>query len=1004
VVQRYRLTFGGRIDRQEELTFQFNGKTLEGYRGDTLASALLANGLTLIARSFKYHRPRGIMGSGPEEPNALLQIGSGARSLPNQKATQVELYEGLVARSVNAWPSVQMDFMSANGLLSSFLPPGFYYKTFKWPAKFWKFYEHILRSASGFGTVPTEPDVDRYEKRHAHCDVLVVGGGPAGLAAALESGRTGARVTLIDDQPEFGGRLLDGGSAVYGDATMSWLDASTQELSEMPNVRLLPRSTAFGYYDHNALGVLERVADHVPRPSGSTPRQVLWRIRAKEVVIATGAFERPLVFHDNDRPGIMLASAVLAYANRYAVVPGKRPVVFTNNDNAYWTAISLASAGVKPVVVDLRERAQGDLPARARNKGVEVLEGFAVSRAFGGKAIQAIELRKISSAGAPAGSGGSTRRLDCDLLAVSGGWTPALDMHCQSGARAQYDDARACFVPGQSVQRECSAGACSGSFHLNEAVGQGSVTGAKAAQRAGFGSGRPSENTFAFIDPKEETLKPTWLVPSPFPLGRGPKQFVDFQNDTSAADIALAVRESFHSVEHIKRYTLLGFGTDQGKLSNLNGIGILSQVLKKDMNSIGTTTFRPAYSPIAFGALAGRDVGFLADPVRKTAIHEWHEEAGAVFENVGQWKRPWYFPKPGESMHGAVQRECLATQRSVGVLDASTLGKIDVQGPDAAEFLNRIYTNDKARLAVGRCSYGLMLGEDGMVFDDGVTARLGESHFWLTTTTGGAARVMSWLERWLQTEWPELRVYVTSVTDHFAAISINGPNSRALVSELSEGIDLSGQAFPFMSFQEGKFAGVQARIFRISFSGELAYEVYVAADEARVAWDALFAAGKKYDITPYGTETMHVLRADKGYIIVGQDTDGSLTPVDLGMNWIISKGKDFLGKRSLSRSDTSRSGRKQLIGLLTEDPKEVLPEGAQILEGSSVSVPAAMLGHVTSSYQSGRVGRSIALAVMKSGQSRLGDSVCVTWAGGSVIKATVTKPVFYDPEGTLQNA
>ena len=501
---------------------------------------------------------------------------------------------------------------------------------------------------------------------------------------------------------------------------------------------------------------------------------------------------------------------------------------------------------------------------------------------------------------------------------------------------------------------------------------------------------------------EEQNTQPVWVVPSRFPLGKGPKQFVDFQNDTSVSDIVVAAKESFHSIEHIKRYTLLGFGTDQGKLSNVNGIAILAQVLQRDMGSIGTTRFRPAYTPVTFGALAGRDVGVLADPVRKTAIHEWHERAGAVFENVGQWKRPWYFPQRGEDIHAAVGRECLAVQQSVGVLDASTLGKIEVRGPDAAEFLNRVYTNDKAGLKIGRCSYGLMLGEDGMVFDDGVTARLAENHFWLTTTTGGAARVMTWLERWLQTEWPDLKVYLTSVTDHFATLSINGPKSRALVSELSEGIDFSGAAFPFMSFREGKFAGVPARIFRISFSGELAYEVYVPSNYARFVWDTLFAVGRTHDITPYGTETMHVLRADKGYILVGQDTDGSLTPLDLGMKWIVSKNKDFLGKRSLSRTDTIRPGRKQLIGLLTEDPNRVLPEGGQIIAEPRSNPPMPMLGHVTSSYFSARVGRSIALAVMKGGQNRLGDSVCIASTRG-VTKATVVKPVFYDPEGKLQN-
>jgi sarcosine oxidase subunit alpha len=694
---------------------------------------------------------------------------------------------------------------------------------------------------------------------------------------------------------------------------------------------------------------------------------------------------------------------VSAYINRYAVVPGSRAVVFTNNDSAYTTVLDLVDAGVAIAgVVDVRTGVKGDLPLRVRQRGVDLTEGYAVVNTQGGAKLEAVEICSLDSTGAALK--GESRWFRCDLLAVSGGWNPTLDMHCQSGGKAVFDEAKACFVPGRPIQAERSAGSCSGTFDLDGCLREGIAAGAAAAQALGFGNGQPISAPPQAESPIEEPLRPMWVVPSRFPLGRGPKQFVDFQNDTSVGDIVMAARENFQSIEHIKRYTLLGFGTDQGKLGNVNGIGILAKFLGADIGSIGTTTFRPAYTPVTFGLLAGRNVGSLFDPVRKTPMHQWHVEAGALFENVGQWKRAWYYPKRGESMEEAVKRECLATQNSLGILDYSTLGKIDVQGPDAVRFLNLVYSNDKGRLAVGRCSYGLMLSEDGSILDDGVAARLRENHFFLTTTTGGAARVMAWLERWLQTEWPDLKVYLTSVTDHLANISINGPNSRRLISALCQDIDFSNQSFPFMSFREGTVAGIPVRVFRISFSGELAYEMNVPASYARALWEALWTEGKKYEITAYGTETMHVLRAEKGYVIFGQDSDGSVTPEDLGMHRLLAKDKDFLGKRSLSRSATAAPGRKQLVGLQPEDPSEVLPEGAQIVEQPRISIPMPMLGHVTSSYFGARIGRSFALALVKGGRDRKGQAIYVPRLDGRVVKATITGPVFYDPEGSRQNA
>ncbi len=998
MTQRNRLPAGGRIDRGRELRFRFNGRGYAGFHGDTLASALLANGVSVVGRSFKYHRPRGIVGSGVEEPNALVQLGSGARTLPNYAATQVELYDGLEASSVNCWPSAGFDLRAVNGLLSGLLPPGFYYKTFMWPGRLWPFYERQLRKAGGLGAAPREADPDRYDRMNAHCDVLIVGGGPAGIAAALEAGRSGARVILADEQQELGGSLLSVRARIDGASAWEWLESALSELRDLEEVRLLPRSTVFGYYDHNFLGALERVTDHLGPVRGSAPRQRVWRIRAKQVVLAAGAIERPLVFRNNDRPGVMLASAVSAYVNRYAVAPGRRAVVVTNNDGAYGAALDLADAGVEVrAVVDLRSEAPGDLPRRVSERGVEVMRGSAPVDVHGGRGVRAVGVARID------GAAGRSGRIGCDLVAVSGGWNPVINLYSQSGGRPRFDEEKACFVPGPSAQGAQSAGACNGSFGLRDCLMEGRAAGAAAAGAAGIGDGRPSSPIPATEEAAEAPMKPFWIVPGGKPLGRDRKRFVDFQTDTTAADLVVSAREGYEFIEHVKRYTTLGMGTDQGRLGAVNGIGVLAGVLGKPLSEVGTTTFRQPYTPVTFGAIAGRDVGALFDPVRKTAIHEWHVEAGAEFENVGQWKRPWYYPRAGESMHDAVGRECLAVRNSVGALDASTLGKIDVRGPDAARFLNRVYVNGWSRLAVGRCRYGFMLNEEGMVLDDGVTARLGEQHFLMHTTTSGAAGVMAWLERWLQTEWPGLRVYLTSVTDHWATVSINGPRARGVVAKLCGDVDLSNEAFPFMSVRAGTVVGLPARIFRISFAGELSFEVNVDANHGRRVWEAAMEAGEEFGITPYGTEAMHVLRAEKGYVIVGQDTDGSQTPVDVGAGRMVSRRKDFLGRRSLALEDLAREGRKQLVGLLTEGGEDVLPEGSQIVETASAAAPAPMIGHVTSSYYSPSLGRSIALGVVEAGRGREGRTVYAPLGDGRLIAARVVSPVFYDSEGGRQD-
>jgi sarcosine oxidase, subunit alpha len=1006
------LSEGGRIDRSRPLSFTFNGKRYMGCAGDTLASALLANGVVVVARSWKYHRPRGLVGSGVEEPNALVQLETGARTVPNARATEVELYDGLTATSVNCWPSVDYDLMAMTGMFSRLMPAGFYYKTFMWPKSLWMKYEHYIREASGLGVAPALPDAERYDKVNAHCDVLVVGGGPAGLSAALAAGRRGARVMLVDEQNEFGGSLLQmrhasddrvGGNActIDGVSPLAWVARTAAELAGMPEVRLLCRSTVFGYHDHNFLTINQRLCDHLPPGQRNGTRERVWRVRARQVVLATGAIERPLVFANNDRPGVMLASAISTYVNRYAVRPGKRAVVFTNNDSAYQSALDLVAAGIAvAAVVDARRAPGGVLPSRVRAAGIDVIDNAVVVDVEGSKRVGAVEVMALDADGERVT--GPARTIACDSVGVSGGWSPVVHLHAQSGGRPRYDETRACFVPGDSMQAERSVGACNGSFPLYACVGEGFAGGAEAARLAGFGNGEPISAP-AIAATAEEPLRPLWLVPSRRPDNRGPKQFVDLQNDVTASDIELAAREGYHSIEHVKRYTALGFGTDQGKLGNINGMAILARALGNDIPGTGTTTFRPNYTPVSFGAIAGRDLGDMFEPIRKTALHQWHEQRGAVFENVGQWKRAWYYPKPGETMHEAVNRECLAARNGVAIMDASTLGKIDIQGPDAATFLNWVYTNAWLKLAVGRSRYGLMLDENGMAMDDGVTTRLAGNHYLMTTTTGGAARVMAWLERWLQTEWPHLKVYLTSVTDHWATAAIAGPNSRKVVEAVCPDIDFSAAAFPFMSCREGTAAGIAARVVRISFSGELAYEVNVSANDALHVWNALMAAGAPYDITPYGTEAMHVLRAEKGFIIIGQDTDGSVTPIDLGMQWIIAKGKDFIGRRSLSRSDTAREGRKQLVGLLTENPREVLPEGGPVVEDGKASVPAPMLGHVTSSYFSACLERSIALALVKDGSNRMGKTVEVPLPTGKVIRAVVASTVFIDPDGARQN-
>jgi sarcosine oxidase subunit alpha len=991
MTQSHRLPHGGRIDRRSPIEFTFNGVRYAGYEGDTLASALLANGVHFVARSWKYHRPRGIFAAGVEEPNAIVQLEAGAHSIPNARATEVEIYRGLTAASVNARPSLERDRLGVLRKLERFIPAGFYYKTFMWPRRLWPKYEELIRETAGLGHAPTAADPDRYDKTYAHCDVLVVGGGPAGLAAACAAARSGARVILVDNQRELGGSLLSTPALIDGAAAREWVSGIVEALRARRELTILTRTTAFGYHDHNFITACERLTDHLPLEVRRGARERLWRIRAKRVILATGAHERPIVFGDNDLPGIMLASAASTYVHRYAVRLGKRAVVFTNNDGAYRTALDLKLLNdANVVVVDCRAASHGTLPQAARDHGIKVLDESVLLAARGRRHVASVSIASLRD---------NTRQTNvCDLVCVSGGWNPALHLFAQSGGAPAWDESNACFVPGTSRQSERSVGGANGELTLAGALREGAAAGVEAAMLTGHSS--PDVPRWEVERLTGTPLMPLWAAGEH--SVRGPTQFVDFQNDVTAADIRLAAREGYASVEHMKRYTTLGFGTDQGKLGNINGMAILAEALGQTIPETGTTTFRPNYTPVSFGAYAGREIGDFFEPVRKTCVHTWHVAHGAVFEDVGNWTRPRYYPRPGENPDTALARECRAVRQGVGLFDASTLGKIDVQGPDAVTLLDRVYTNSWINLPIGKCRYGVMLDENGMVFDDGVTARLGPDHFLMSTTTGGAARVLNWMERWLQTEWPHLKVYLTSVSEHFATFAVAGPLARRVIAKVCDDIDFAPAAFPFMSVREGTVAGIAARVMRISFSGELAYEVNVPANFGRSVWEVLMEAGREHGITPYGTEAMHLLRAEKGYIIVGQDTDGSVTPLDLGMHALVSKDKEFLGRRSLSRSDTASPDRKRLVGLLARDPLFVLPEGAQVVAARTGRDSTVSLGHVTSSYRSPTLERSIALALVRRGRERMVEQVFIALRDGRRVPATVSSPVFYDPEGARQ--
>jgi sarcosine oxidase, subunit alpha len=990
---KFRTPEGGRIDRKEIVPFAFDGRTYMGYRGDTLASALLANGVHLVGRSFKYHRPRGIFSAGSEEPNALVTVvRDTARITPNMRATQIELYRNLNAHSQNRWPSLEFDVGRINDVLSRFFPAGFYYKTFMWPRGAWKsVYEPMIRRAAGLGRAPTLPDPDRYAQRYAHCDLLVVGAGPAGLAAALTAADAGARVILCDEQCELGGSLLsDPAVGIEGKNSSQWLAGALARLKQSARVSLLPRTTAFGYFPHNLIGLNERLTDHMDSPPDHLPRERLWQVRARQVLLATGALERPLIFPGNDKPGVMLAGAAHTYLHRYGVRVGSKAVIVTCDDDAYQTALDLKTAGVEiAAIADIRSSIEGPLAAAARSAGIPIRAQSTVVDTRGDSRVNGVTLGVMRN-----GSAAERQHLDCDTLLMSGGYTPSVHLFSQSRGKLDWSEALKAFVPGRSAEAERSAGACRGIYELDRVLADGVHAAAQALEL------KVPLNAFK-VDALERRHD-SYLGALPGGASRR-KSFVDWQHDVTTRDLKLAIREGFHSIEHVKRYTTTGMATDQGKTSNLNAMAIVAEKLNKPIPQVGLTTFRMPYTPVSFGSFAGVSRKELFDPIRTTPMHAWAQAQGALFENVGLWKRAHYFPRGGENLHTAVARECRAVRDSAGMFDASTLGKIEVVGPDAAEFMNRLYINNWTNLGVGRTRYGILLREDGFVYDDGVVARLEADRFHVTTTTGGAPRVLALMEDYRQTEWPQLKVWLTSTTEQWAVIAVQGPNARKVIEPLIEGVDITAKAFPHMSVARGKILGLPMLLFRVSFTGELGFEINVPSDHGLEVWEAVYAAGAAFGITPYGTEAMHVLRAEKGYIIVGQETDGTATPDDAGLSWAVGKNKtDFVGLRSLQRPAMKRADRKQLVGLKPKDGRTVLDEGAQVCEQPAQRPPMQLIGHVTSSYAASTVGFPIALAMIAGGRARVGATLYVSQPKGD-IEVEVTSPVFYDPEGVRVN-
>ncbi|MFO1089252.1 MAG: sarcosine oxidase subunit alpha family protein [Hyphomicrobiales bacterium] len=975
----FRLPAGGLIDRSQALNFTFDGKAFTGHPGDTLASALMGAGVTLMGRSFKYHRPRGPVTAGSSEPNALMEIGEGARVDPNTRATMVELYEGLVARSQNRWPSLDFDLGAVNSLGAAFFAAGFYYKTFMWPKSFWeKIYEPIIRRAAGLGRASHEPDPDRYEKAYLNCDVLVIGSGPSGLMAALAAARSGARVVVCDEHAMLGGSLLTEREEIDNGDGVAFATEVLAELSTYPDVTLMPRTTVFGWYDGNVFGALERVNKHVAVVPEHEPVERYWRIVARQAILAAGAEERPLVFGGNDRPGVMQAQAVRTWVNRFAVSPGKSAVVFTNNSSGYRTARDLEAAGIHvEAVFDSR----ADAP-KTDAGGAAVVTGAKLTDVQGGK-------KGVSGVSFTRGSG--EEHAHADFVAMSGGWSPIVHLACHKGGKPQWDQKLAAFVPPRNTPGIEAVGSAAGIFPLSAVLESGAAAGVTAATTLGFRAKTPSIPKVR--DDAPYAVTPLWWVKE----STG-KAFLDYQNDVTAKDIPLAAREGYSDVELAKRYTTNGMATDQGKLSNINAIGILAEATGKTPAEVGTTTFRPFYTPVTFGAFVGPLRGKHFQPVRKTPLHAWCEENGAVFMEAGQWLRSAWFPKAGEDWRASADREVRAVRGSVGICDVSTLGKIDVQGPDAGILLDRLYTNTFSTLPVGKARYGLMLREDGFLFDDGTTSRLADDHYFMTTTTANAGRVMSHIEFCHQALWPELDVQYVSVTEQWAQMAVAGPNARRVLEQVIAE-DISDASLPYIGvLPVTVIGGVKGRLFRISFSGELAYELSVPADYGSAVARAIQHAGQPFGIVPYGVEALSMMRVEKGHV-AGGELNGMTTPADLGLGKMVSTKKDFIGRMMGLREGMVDRNRQVLVGLQPLDPSDRFRAGSHILKVGDTPSLAADQGYVTSSSWSPMLDSWIGLALIERGRERIGEVVvCYDGLRNVNVRARITDTCFFDRE------
>ncbi|MCV0428341.1 MAG: sarcosine oxidase subunit alpha family protein [Roseibium sp.] len=994
-----RLQKGGRIDRSKPLNVSFEGDKLPAFQGDTLASAMLAAGVSLAGRSFKYHRPRGIYSAGVEEPGALVHLREDDRHEPNVRATTAEAFDGLTATAQNAWPSLTFDVGAVNNWFSPFLSAGFYYKTFVGPfkhsTKFWMMCETFIRRAAGMGRAKYLADPDSYEKRNAFCDVLVIGGGAAGLSAALAAGRAGAQVILVEQDFELGGAILSDPAESESD---QWLTKVRTELENMDNVRILIRTTAFGAYDGDTYGLIERVCDHVKAPENHQVRQRYWLVHARRAVMATGAIERPLVFGSNDKPGVMLAGSARTYLNRFAVLAGQNVIVTTNNNSAYSVAADLARSGATVTVADLRAQVSACVQQIATDAGATVLVGHGVLEAKGGRKVAAAEVVPVDSSGRATGNG---KTLKADLIAVSGGWAPAVHLWSQRFQKPVYKEEGACFVPLQDDGHTLrSAGISNAASDLEDVISQGFALGTQSAGETGAdGDIGLCPEAFTTGPFWQQGMSPVWAVFNTNGSPQG-KAFVDFQHDVKISDVDQAHLEGYISVEHLKRYTTTGMATDQGKLSNVNALARMAELRRQSIPEVGTTTFRPPFTPVSMGSIVGQEHGRHFRPTRLSPIHQWHQENGALMTEAGAWMRPWYYPQTGEGLQDAYVREAAHVREHVGMIDVSTLGKIAVQGPDAAEFLNRIYVNGWKTLAVGRLRYGAMLREDGFVMDDGATARLGENDYFMSTTTANAAKVLAFAEHLLQTAWKDLKVHVTTVTDQWAAIAVAGPKSRALLTEVT-GTDLSRETVPNNHFTHAEIGGVGVRIHRMSYSGELAYEVYIPAGYGRHVWETLYTAGSPFELRPYGTEAMGALRIEKGHI-AGPEIEGRTTLRDLGLEGFASSKKPFVGSILCKRPVLEEASRPILVGL------EI--EGATGAKAGSILFPnvGETKGHgdgwVSSTTYSPALGKNIALGLLKNGKFRAGETIrVVNFVGNETLRAKVVSPHFFDPEGERQN-